>query len=170
MPDRTCSVDGCVKPTRAGAGATLCPMHYHRWYRHGSFDKVATSRNAPRVAKPRRYKQSYRPDHPLAMKNGHVWEHRMVLFDVIGWGPHPCHWCSAPLKWGGKGTGSIYVDHLDGDGANNDPSNLVPSCNGCNAGRGMQERSDALREAGWWSNHDTIERLTTPSRRSRIDA
>ena len=74
-------------------------------------------------------------DHPLAMANGDVLEHRLVLFSQIGAGPHLCYWgCGRSLEWGG--IRGIIADHLDGDRLNNDPANLVPSCNPCNAHRG----------------------------------
>src|SRR5688572_23449847 len=37
MPQRTCSVDGCDKPTRSPTGP-LCNAHRLRWQRHGSLD------------------------------------------------------------------------------------------------------------------------------------
>jgi hypothetical protein len=78
----------------------------------------------------------------MAWKNGEVLEHRRVLYDAIGPGPHECHWsgisgCGKVLEWGG--TGGIQADHLDGDKLNNDPTNLVPSCLGCNR-KGMRLR------------------------------
>ena len=74
-------------------------------------------------------------DHPLAMPTGDLLEHRSVLFSQIAAGPHLCHWgCGRSLEWGG--IRGIIADHLDGDPLNNDPANLVPSCNPCNAHRG----------------------------------
>lgn len=72
--------------------------------------------------------------HPLAQTTGILAEHRKVLYDKIGPGPHYCHWnCGKLLEWGGiKG---IIADHLDDNGLNNDPENLVPSCHRCNWNR-----------------------------------
>lgn len=75
--------------------------------------------------------------HPLAKKNGTVHVHRLVLWEKLGCESldceHECHWCGKLLVWGGhKG---ICVDHVDEDPTNNDPENLVPSCNRCNTGR-----------------------------------
>jgi hypothetical protein len=81
-------------------------------------------------------------DHPLATTGAIVMEHRAVLYDKIGSGPHECHWhfvydCGkTDLHWGGLD--GICVDHLDHDKANNDPTNLVPSCCGCNLRRGRE--------------------------------
>lgn len=78
-------------------------------------------------------------DHPLADKAGNLAEHRKVLYDKIGPGPHPCHWNAISkcgklsMEWGG--VGGICVDHLDDVKTNNDPLNLVPSCRGCNGSR-----------------------------------
>lgn len=72
-------------------------------------------------------------DHPLTVR-GKLLEHRKVLYDKIGPGPHPCHWCGVMLEWGGRD--GIIADHLDNDTQNNDPANLVPSCNHCNLTRG----------------------------------
>lgn len=83
--------------------------------------------------------------HPLAMKWGYVLEHRFVLYESIGPGSHPCHWCKATVSWGAPGTGNrskgvLVVDHMDGDKLNNDIGNLVPSCNGCNISRSNARR------------------------------
>lgn len=74
--------------------------------------------------------------HPLSRSGGLLGEHREVLYDKIGPGPHPCHWCGKLLDWGGLG--GIIADHLDGDRINNDPENLVPSCSPCNTGREIE--------------------------------
>lgn len=144
-------------------------MHYHRWYRHGSVDKVAT-RTEVTASLGRRYRFRYAPGHPLAGKNGKVYEHRFVLFEEIGPGPHSCHWCGTEVDWLPKGDPrELQPDHLNNDGADNRIENLVPACRGCNTARGTQRRHDALREAGWWSNHDTIAELKSGGRCKRID-
>lgn len=78
--------------------------------------------------------------HPLMVgKSGWMYEHRKVLFDAIGHGPHPCHWCGVAVNWvrGRCISGSLVPDHLDGNKTNNAISNLVPACNKCNATRGL---------------------------------
>lgn len=155
MNDHTCAVPECVKPLRS-SGAEWCAMHYHRWYRHGSVNKVSAKADLT-VSKGRRYKHKHRPDHPLAFKGGLVYEHRMVLFDAIGYGPHACHWCGTEVDWKPKGEeGELHPDHLNGYGDDNRLENLVPACRRCNTTRGAQARSDALRAAGWWSRNDTV--------------
>ena len=170
MMQPTCTVDGCEKPSRNKLSAAMCKMHYHRWYRHGSTDKVATATNVT-VSLGRRYRYRYLPSHPLADKSGRVYEHRAVLFDEIGPGPHPCHWCGVDVDWLPKATpGELQPDHLNNDGADNRTENLVPSCRDCNTTRGAQRRADALREAGFWSNNDTIAALRDGGRAPRLEA
>ena len=83
----------------------------------------------------RGYRFFYGIDHPLASPAGKLAEHRRVLYDKIGPGPHECHWgCGRLLEWGGRD--GICADHLDADRSNNDPENLVPSCVVCNVHRG----------------------------------
>lgn len=68
--------------------------------------------------------------HPLSGDNGVVQEHRKVLYDKIGPGFHPCHWCGKQISWGGSG--GINVDHLNGVKDDNRSENLVVSCCLCN--------------------------------------
>lgn len=82
------------------------------------------------------YRQLKRPDHPLACATGIVFEHRMVLYDSIGPGPHPCHWCKQLLDWD-----DLQADHLNHIRADNRPKNLVPSCPSCNKGRWNLQKS-----------------------------
>lgn len=77
------------------------------------------------------------PAHPLARRGGEVLDHRRRLHDAIGPGEHPCHWCSATLRWDVAATVDHYltVDHVDGQKDNNDHENLVPACRYCNTQR-----------------------------------
>lgn len=130
----TCSRPGCDKPSRTRSGA-LCEMHYYRSYKTGSFEGPS-------------YKRRYlstsgyvliagRADHPIAPKSGVLYEHRMVLYDALGEGPHACHWCGVVVDWRKKGRGKLVVDHLDGNKEHNSLSNLVASCHRCNSTRGL---------------------------------
>jgi len=169
MTERTCNVPGCEKPTRSKS-AELCKMHYHRQYRHGSVHKDAHNTDIT-ASNGRRYKSLYKPGHPLAGASGKVYEHRFVLYEKIGPGPHTCHWCDAEVDWLPKGEpGALVADHLNDYGDDNRPENLAPSCSSCNTTRGAQQRSDALRAAGWWSVNDTVAQLTRGGRRDRIAA
>lgn len=168
MSNPTCTIEGCEKPSRTKSAA-LCKMHYHRWYRHRDTGRTAAKADVT-VSLGRRYRKRHQPDHPLAMANGYVYEHRAVLYDSIGLGPHPCHWCGGEVAWVGKcQPGELQPDHLNNDGADNRPENLVPSCRACNTTRGSQRRAQALREAGWWAGNDTVGKLAK-GRKPRIEA
>lgn len=161
---RTCSVEGCEKPARSGK-AEWCKMHYHRWYRHGSTDAKSTTSGVT-ASQGRKYRTVSAKGHPVAMRNGRAYEHRVVLYDTIGKGPHCCHWCGTSIDWKGE----LQPDHLNGATDDNRPENLVPSCRRCNVTRGCQARADALRAAGFWSHHDTIARLSRGGRAARVKA
>ena len=129
----TCTVEACENDSRTRSGA-LCEMHYARRYRTGSLD-VDTR---PKLTKTSQgYLVRHIHDHPVSGKNGRAYEHRRVLFDKIGVGDHKCHWCLNPIIWHGTGKQRLVVDHLDNDKENNSENNLVPSCHGCNATRGL---------------------------------
>jgi hypothetical protein len=163
-----CTEAGCTKPTRSRY-ATLCPMHYHRAYRHGSTATVATASGVS-VSPGRKYKTKYVPTHPLASKHGIVYVHRMVLFNAIGYGPHACHYCQANIDWTRRGEpNELQPDHVNNQGDDNRIENLVPCCRSCNTARAQQARHDALVEAGWWSRNDTIAGLRQ-GRRDRVPA
>lgn len=84
--------------------------------------------------------QAAQHDHPLSYVGGQVAEHRRVLYDSIGPGAHPCHWCQIPVTWQVKQynrIGNLVVDHVDGDRWNNALDNLVPSCGKCNSRRAL---------------------------------
>ena len=76
----------------------------------------------------RPYKVKRFPNHRLAPKSGNVPIHRIILFEAIGPGKHPCHHCGKTVTW----SESLHVDHLDRNPANNSPENLAPSCIRCN--------------------------------------
>jgi hypothetical protein len=84
-----------------------------------------------RVNRSKGYIDEKRSGHPLARPSGWVAQHRMVLFDSIGEGPHACDWCEAEVWWGRN----LHADHLDHDRGHNAPMNLVPACDRCNSRR-----------------------------------
>jgi hypothetical protein len=159
---KTCDVDGCDKPPRSSGtrtGRLICKMHYHRQYRHGNVESVATGLH---TGAGRRYRRVYLPNHPLSSKYGQVYVHRQVLYDAIGSGPHECHWCRATVNWAAKGAfDELQPDHLNGIGDDNRLENLVPACGPCNRTRGSQARSERLKARGFFSNHDTVGALGT---------
>jgi len=84
-------------------------------------------------------RQRYVPDHPIAPPSGVVAISRLVLYDKLGPGGHPCHWCGRTVTWRAAGglaaPNNLLADHLDWDNSNNHPDNIVASCNTCNAHR-----------------------------------
>lgn len=131
-----CSVSGC-RNHRGYANPPVCNSCYRRLRRTGTLEKPAPP--AHRSLCTTGYIRIFKKSHPLANKQGWVFEHRAVLYDAIGPGPHQCHWCKCSVDWikGRCVKGSLVPDHLDGDRANNALSNLVPACNPCNAARGL---------------------------------
>jgi hypothetical protein len=157
--DHLCKNKRCVNPehleavtqgvnafrggTDGGNAAKTHCKHGHGFTPENTYIRVngwrgcrACQRRLMRVKKYRyAYIYLYQPDHPIADVSGKVMEHRMVLYDAIGTGPHACHWgCGREgLTWGG--IRGIHVDHLDGDPSDNRLENLVPSCQSCNKSR-----------------------------------
>ena len=54
----------------------------------------------------------------------------------------PVDGCDRPSESWPASRRALVVDHLDFDGLNNDPANLVPSCHPCNAGRTRRWEDD----------------------------
>lgn len=138
--DGTCAFDDCPLPYRSHG---YCPKHYERFRVHGD-PTVVVDPNAHNPWKTvGSYKILRKVGHPLARTSGLVLEHRLVLYDHIGAGPHPCHWCGTSVRWDvswPKASDGLVVDHLDRDRSHNVPANLVPSCQPCNARRANQWR------------------------------
>lgn len=91
-----------------------------------------------RKAKPSsRYAKSKVPEgHPLRDPHGQCMTHRVVLWEKIGPGEHSCHYCGTTVDWkpGEYLTAtSLVAEHADGNTRNNDPANIVPACQKCNA-------------------------------------
>ena len=84
--------------------------------------------------------------HPLAPASGRIAYARLALYEKIGPGPHPCHWCESEITWMpgvGPKHGAIIADHINFDRTDDSPDNLVASCLNCNAHR--TERGDRNR-------------------------
>jgi hypothetical protein len=140
LPWRRCSIKGCDGLSRTRRSGT-CHKHYHRFYRTGSFDLETGKPAAPvyrnwTVAQ-HGYVVKLCKDHPAASAGGYLYQHRAVLYEMIGPGAHPCRWCGDVVEWGAKGARKLVADHLDSDKRNNVPENLAASCHRCNSTRGL---------------------------------
>lgn len=129
----TCTINDCTQVVK---GRHLCEKHYMRAYRHNGDTSAGEGRFGSGYVTTDGYVLIGRKGHPLARAKGQVLLHRVVLYDDIGPGPHPCHWCDKPVDWTfGVTDDALVVDHVDDDRLNNDRSNLVASCNDCNTSR-----------------------------------
>ena len=129
-----CCVEGCLNHRYYSSG--LCNSCYYRMKRTGTLERRQYNY---RCVASNGYVKVCDKGHPLAVVDGWLYEHRKVLYDVIGPGPHQCYWCKANVDWvkGKCVKGSLVPDHLDGVKTNNTIGNLVPACNRCNASRGL---------------------------------
>jgi hypothetical protein len=83
--------------------------------------------------------------HPIAPPSGTVAVARVTLYDRIGPGPHPCHWCGVEVDWKtGLVPGALIADHLNWDRSDDSPENLVAACLPCNTNRQREVQNRAL--------------------------
>ena len=73
-----CSIGGCTHNVMY-SGKQVCQKHYFRFMRYGTYDLTRGPKR--RTQNKAGYQMIPSNDHPLAMKNGYVYEHRMVYFD-----------------------------------------------------------------------------------------
>lgn len=77
-PGKTCRGADCSAAVTAHG---LCPAHYARFRRWG--DPDARYEPQGHVTKAG-YRMAYAPDHPMAQRNGHILEHRLVMALHLG--------------------------------------------------------------------------------------
>ena len=70
--------------------------------------------------------------HPMAQKNGYVYEHRKNFYDEHFGKQLSCEICGADWLWR---TYYDHIDHIDENKSNNHISNLRALCNSCNVKR-----------------------------------
>lgn len=80
--------------------------------------------------------------HPLASSNGHIYVHRLVLFERIGYGPHLCAINGEHINWGA----GLETDHINGNRADNRPDNLRAVCLPCNRMRRTWKPADQWKQ------------------------
>jgi hypothetical protein len=116
-----CVVRECGKRSRSPRSA-YCEMHYCRLYHSGTLEGAQMNAARGVHEKSNGYLQEMNKDHPAAR--------RRVFYDANGPGPYRCHWCSKWVTWK-----KLKVDHKDTNRKNNEPGNLVASCQVCNLNR-----------------------------------
>jgi len=143
-----CSVDGCnLRPVGKG----FCSIHWTRWKKYGDPLILKQAPNGIGNITTRGYVMLSLKSHPLATSHGSVFQHRVILYNEIGPGTHPCHWCGISISWDKTwpiDKDALVVDHLDGNRTNNVLSNLVPTCNTCNDKRKVKrkvKRNDSIK-------------------------
>lgn len=134
---RPCTVDACVRTTQRYD--QLCQVHAHRVKHFGAHDHPYPNGSL----NDKGYRIVSSSGHILGSSQG---EHRLVLFDAIGYGPHQCSYCKCHINW----RVGLEVDHIDHDRINNDRANLTQSCHKCNSERsvgGRFEKGDARSQS-----------------------
>lgn len=153
----TCTIAGCQKRARPSK-EQVCEMHYYRKRRTGTYDDPPAPTLTARTSNG--YLLVKQPHHPLARRahGGYVLAHRVALYDAIGGGQHPCHWCGTTVDWDAtypERLDALVVDHLDDDKTNNVPINLVPSCNPCNTLRARKTETHCQSGKHLWTEANT---------------
>ena len=137
IPSIKCRVDDCER-TANRKTYQLCEKHYYRLRRTGSVARPEVKHSYQRSDG---YIVRYAPSHPLSDKQGKVFEHRMVFYDINGPAAMSCYWCKKRLEWS-----DTHIDHLNDVKFDNRPSNLVSSCPVCNQARGRDKMKQSMRE------------------------
>jgi hypothetical protein len=119
---KPCRVEDCDRVTTHG---TLCSRHQHRLARYGDLDVDRSAPNEGWVSS-NGYPNLAAHGHPLRRQN-RVAVGRLVLYEKIGPGTHPCTWCDRPLEWGAN----LRAARVNGDRADSSPENLVAACASC---------------------------------------
>lgn len=125
-----CKVEGCDRECKHYPGKGVCQMHYFRMMRYGTYELTKVGKGKERTSNAKGYQMLKLPNHPLAMANGSVYEHRKVIYDRYGDALPPCEKCGKAVTWK-----TAHIDHIDEVVDNNDESNLRVLCRACNVMR-----------------------------------
>ncbi|BEM41776.1 hypothetical protein SME13J_03950 [Serratia marcescens] len=124
-----CKIEGCDRKCRY-ITQQVCQKHYFRMMRYGTYELTKHGKGKCRTANAKGYVMLKEPNHPLAMKNGFVYEHRKVIYSKYGKQLPPCEFCGKEISWD-----SAHIDHKDETVNNNNDDNLRVLCNACNVMR-----------------------------------
>lgn len=157
-------------PTQGGRGIQMCS----RWMKFENFYEDLGERPPEHVLDRFNHDEDYSPencmwtvesqseyrssngycmikvgtDHVLARKSS-CWiaEHRVLMWDVHGYGPHFCAHCGTHVNWLCKAPDRLVIDHVDENKANNSISNLAISCHSCNLRMHSRRMSQRKQES-----------------------
>lgn len=124
-----CKIDGCDREAMYKADC-VCQKHYFRFMRNGTYDLLTKPIRKYRRSNLKGYQMLFEPKHPLAMKDGYVYEHRFIIYSIYGNKLPNCQFCGSQLTWS-----NCHIDHVDNNIANNIPNNLRAICRACNVMR-----------------------------------
>lgn len=124
-----CKVESCDRDADY-ISQCVCQKHYFRMMRYGTYELTKVGRGKDRYQNGKGYQMLKIQSHPLAMKNGLVYEHRKVVFDRFGEAIPPCEKCGKHVTWK-----TAHIDHIDEVITNNSPENLRVLCRACNVMR-----------------------------------
>jgi hypothetical protein len=110
----------------------------------------------------------WRPKHPLAPPGGTLPRGRVVLYEKLGPGAHPCTFCGKVLSWVGKPL--LNVCHLDLDKDNDAPGNLAAACRSCSVRHGHDEKFGSASYVEKGSHRILTARRTCESCKREFDA
>jgi hypothetical protein len=131
MKEDTCSVKGCDNPIKRKG---FCYSHYMRVWRYGDPESRVRFNPSGTITS-----NGYRRLHGVHPVLKVPTEHRVKLFDSVGYGPHQCDECSRHINWQMQIPHRLCVDHIDEDKLNNDLSNLRKLCHSCNIRRNREQ-------------------------------
>lgn len=135
-----CRVDGCGNEAMYKA-KQLCQKHYFREMRNGTTERLSRKRK-DKCLDGQGYVMLYKPNHPLATKNGLIREHRYVAYEKYKREEIKCEICNKSLTWE-----SLHVDHIDENKENNNASNLRILCRACNVMRASVKKHKYLHKS-----------------------